>query len=417
LPDGALTATSPPPLWRNRDFVLLWTGQVVSVLGTRVTGVAYPLLVLALTHSPAKAGIVGFAQSLPFMLFYLPAGALVDRWNRKRVMLVAEAGRALALGSIAVALAFGSATLAQIIAVAFVEGSCFVFFRLSESSALPHIVPRQQLPTAIAQNQAREQGADLAGQPLGGVLFGIGRSLPFLFDAISYAVSLVSLLFIRVAFQEEREPRRTRLLADIREGVSWLWNQTFLRVSVLLVTISNFVFSAVYLALIVRAKELGASPSLIGVMLAFGGVGALLGSLAAPAIQRRVHPKVVVIGSLWLWAITAPLLAAVPNAVAIGSIWGVTTIGGPVFNVSLASYRYALVPDRLLARVQSAALVVAWGAVPLGQLAAGLLLSSTGALKTILSLAGLNVVAALLTTGARSIRQAPRVEELLATNA
>jgi predicted MFS family arabinose efflux permease len=292
-----------------------------------------------------------------------------------------------------------------------------VFFRLSESSALPQIVPREQLPTAIAQNQAREQGADLAGQPLGGLLFGLGRSLPFVFDAVSYAVSFVSLLFIRPAFQEQREPRTTRLLADIREGVSWLWNQPFLRVSVLLVTITNFVFSAVYLALIVRAKDLGAPSSLIGGMLAFGGVGAILGSLGAPAIQRRIHPKAVVLGTLWLWAVTAPVIALVPSTVAIGAVWGVTTIGGPVFNVCLASYRYALVPDRLLARVQSAALVVAWGAIPLGQLTGGLLLESTGAVTTILSLAALNLVAAMLATGARSIREAPRVEEVLATNA
>jgi hypothetical protein len=124
-----------------------------------------------------------------------------------------------------------------------------------------------------------------------------------------------------------------------------------------------------------------------------------------------------VIGTLWLWAVTAPVIALVPSTVAIGAVWGVTTIGGPVFNVCLASYRYALVPDRLLARVQSAALVVAWGAIPLGQLTGGLLLESTGAVTTILSLAALNLVAAMLATGARSIREAPRVEEVLATNA
>jgi len=387
------------------------------VLGTRVTGIAYPLLVLDLTQSPAKAGLVGFAQSLPFMLFYLPAGALVDRWNRKRVMLVTEAGRAVALGSIAVTLALGSTPFAQIVVVAFVEGSLFVFFRLSESSALPHVVAREQLPAAIAQNQAREQGADLAGQPLGGVLFAVGRAVPFLFDAVSYAVSFVSLLFIRRSFQEEREPRSTRLLAEIKEGVSWLWNQTFLRVTVLLVTVTNFVWSAVYLALIVRAQDLGASPGLIGLMLAFGGVGALLGSLVAPWLQRRIHPKVVVIASLWMWAITAPVLALVPNVFAIGVVWAVTTIAGPVFNVCVASYRYALVEDRLLARVQSAALVVAWGAIPLGQLTAGVLLESSGAVATIFALAGLNLVAALLATLARSIRNAPDVKELLATNA
>jgi predicted MFS family arabinose efflux permease len=332
-------------------------------------------------------------------------------------MLVAEAVRAVALGSIAIVIAAGSVTVPQLVVVAFVEGSCFVFFRLSESSALPHIVQRVQLPTAIAQNQAREQGAELVGQPLGGVLFGISQVLPFLFDAVSYAVSFVSLLFIRPAFQEEREAIRRRLLADIKEGVSWLWNQPFLRVSVLLVTGTNFVFSAVYLALIVRAKDLGASPSLIGGMLAFGGLGAIVGALIAPWLQRRIHPKLVVVGALWLWALTAPLLAIMASPLAIGAVWGITAIAGPVFNVCLASYRYALVPDRLLARVQSAALVVAWGAVPLGQLTAGLLLSSTGSVTTILSLAGINVVAAVLATIAPSIRNAPDVKELLAAEA
>src|ERR671937_1825836 len=101
-----------PALWRNRDFILLWCGQVVSTVGTRVTNIAFPLLVLAETHSPARAGIVGFTQTLPYMLFYLPAGGLVDRWDRKRVMLVADAGRALALGSLAVALAAHASTFA-----------------------------------------------------------------------------------------------------------------------------------------------------------------------------------------------------------------------------------------------------------------------------------------------------------------
>ena len=230
-------------------------------------------------------------------------------------------------------------------------------------------------------------------------------------------MSFVSLLFVRPAFQGPREPRSTRLVAEIREGISWLWNQPFLRMSIFLVTGTNFVWSAVLLALIVRAKDLGASPSLIGAMLAFGGAGAVLGSLVAPSIQRRSHPKLVVTGALWLWAITAPVIAVVPNVIAIGAVWGVTTIAGPVFNVSVASYRYALVPDRLLARVQSAALVVAWGAVPLGQLTAGFLLQSTGAVKTILALSGINVLVAVAATGSRSIRRAPDVGEVLATNA
>ena len=370
---------------------------------------------MTLTHSPAKAGIVGFAQTLPYMLFHLPAGALVDRWNRKRIMLIADGGRALALGSIAVTLALGSPPLAQIIAAAFVEGALFVFFRLSESAALPHIVPKPQLPTAIARNQAREQGADLAGQPLGGALFGVAHLLPFVADAVSYAASVVSLLFVRPAFQEDRERTPLRLRAEIVEGVSWLWRNAFLRATILLVAGSNFAFSAIFLALIVRARNLGTSSAEIGVMLGFIGAGAIVGSFAAPPIQRRAHPKVVVIGSLAIWAVAGVILAILRNPFALGGVWAFAGFFGPVFNVTLASYRYALVPDRLLARTQSASLVVAWGAIPLGQLGAGLLLQSVGAVKTIFALAGVSVALAASAAASSSIRNAPRLDELLAS--
>src|SRR5204863_3450959 len=131
------------------------------------------------------------------------------------------------------ALAAHSFSTAQVIAVAFVEGTLFVFFSLSESAALPQIVPKEQLPTAVAQNQARIQGADLVGQPLGGALFGLSRLLPFAADAISYSVSFVSLLFVRPAFHEERERTPMRLWSDVKEGIGGLWRQPFLRVGVL----------------------------------------------------------------------------------------------------------------------------------------------------------------------------------------
>jgi MFS family permease len=404
----------PVPLRRNRDFILLWSGQVVSTIGTRITSLACPLLVLALTHSPAKAGLVGFAQTLPFLLFYLPAGALVDRWNRKRVMLVADAGRAVALGSIALALALDQLTLAQIAVVAFVEGSLFVFFQLSEGAALPHVVPKEQLPTALAQNQAREQGADLVGQPLGGFLFGIGQLVPFVFDAVSYAVSFVSLLFVRPTFQEERPPSLTRLRAEIVEGIAWLWQRPLMRAVVLLVGASNFAFSALTLVMIVRARQLGASPSLIGAMFAFLGVGAIVGAAIAPWVQRRVPAPVVVIGSLWLYAVGMGVLALASSALVLGALAAVMWIGGPPFNVVVGAYRYALVPDRLQARTNSAARLIAWGPIPLGSLASGFLLQAVGAITSFLVLAGISVAVAVAATLTRAVRTAPPVQALLA---
>ncbi|MFF2848291.1 MFS transporter [Streptomyces sp. NPDC058001] len=207
------------PLWRNRDFMLLWSGQVVSTVGMRVTTLAYPLLVLALTGSPFQAGLVGFAQTLPFLVLYLPARALVDRWDRKRVMLAADGVRAVLMGLVvvAVAVAVDQVSVAPLLVVVFLDGACFVCFQLAESAALPHIVPRPQLPTGLAQNQARELGADLAGRPLGGALFGIGHQLPFLFDLFSYVLGFLTMLFVRPGLQERRAdaPRRG-LLADLR---------------------------------------------------------------------------------------------------------------------------------------------------------------------------------------------------------
>jgi MFS family permease len=203
------------PLRRNRDFVLLWTGMAVSVLGSRISSTAYPLLVLALTHSPAKAGLVGFLATLPYLLFQLPAGGLVDRWNRKQTMILCDVGRFAALGSLAIALWLGHLTLAQIGIVAFGEGTLFVFFNLAETGAIRQVVPAEQLPAALAQNEARNRGAGLAGPPLGGLLFGLGRFVPFLVDALSYVVSLAALLLIRAEFQfplseKPLEPPRSR---------------------------------------------------------------------------------------------------------------------------------------------------------------------------------------------------------------
>lgn len=409
---SATAPPRPPPLRRNRDFILLWSGQVVSTIGTRITSVAYPLLVLVLTESPARAGLVGFAQTLPFLLLYLPAGALVDRWDRKKIMLACDAGRAIALGSLAITLPLGLVTLAQIVVVAFVEGMLFVFFTAAEGAALPHIVPREQLPTAIAQNEARMQGADLVGQPLGGFLFGVARLAPFVVDAVSYAVGFCAVLAVRPALQEDRPPVPRRIGREIAEGVRWLWGHPLLRAVVVLVGGSNFVFNALVLVLIVRARELGASPALIGAMFAFYGAGGLLGSFVAPWVQRSIPARAVIIGSMWFWAATTALVVFIGEPVTLGLVAGFAALAGPAFNVVVASYNYALVPDRLQGRVRSTARLIAWGTIPLASLSAGLLLESLGPSHTLLTLAGIAVAVAVGASASPAIRRTPRIEDL-----
>ncbi|MFI9170131.1 MFS transporter [Streptomyces lincolnensis] len=403
----------PGPLWRNRDFVLLWSGQVVSTVGMRVTALAYPLLVLALTGSPFQAGLVGFAQSLPFLVLYLPAGALIDRWDRRRVMLAADGLRAVLLGLVVLGLTVDVFSVPALLVIVFLDGACFVFFQLAESAALPHIVPTSQLPTALAQNQARELGADLAGGPLGGALYAAGRALPFVFDMLSYAIGFVTLLFVRPGLQEARpRERRRSLRAEIAEGLVWLWRQPLLRATVVLIGAANLVLAALPLVLIVRAQELGASPSLIGIMLALPGAAGIAGAVAAPWLERHLSPRTVMIGATWLWVACTATLVWLPWPLALGAVVAACALPEPVFNVIAMSYRYALTPDRLQGRVLGAARLVTWGSVPVASLAAGSLLQALGARGALAVYAVFTIALASAATSAPVLRRAPRIQDV-----
>ncbi|MEU8272068.1 MFS transporter, partial [Sphaerisporangium sp. NPDC049002] len=277
--------TSPadrrPSLWRNRDFMALWGGQIVSTLGSRISATAAPLLVLAMTGSPADAGLVGAAGSVPYLVAHLPAGTLVDRWNRRRIMLTAQVTACAAIASIAVAFWLDALTMTHLAIAVFVQGTCFVFFGVAEEAALPKIVPAPLLPAAIAQNEAKGRGAALAGPPLGGLLFGIGHALPFVADAISYLVASVALLFVRRDLQDRRAEPPGSLWRDTTEGLRWLWRHALIRAAVVLVAASNLIFAGLSLVLVVLAREQGASAAEIGLMLGIYGGGGLLGAFAA----------------------------------------------------------------------------------------------------------------------------------------
>lgn len=402
------------PLRGNRDFRLLWIGQTVSVLGSRISAIAFPLLVLALTRSPVRAGIVGFAGTIPLLLLQLPAGGLVDRADRKRTMIWCDLGRGAALASMAIALWLGRLTFAQTVVVAFVEGSLFVIFNLAENAAIPKVVAPEQLSTAIAQNEARTRGSALAGQPLGGLLFGLARALPFVADALSYVVSVVTLAFIHTDFQTEPPPKRDRLYRQAAEGFRWLWSHPFIRATSLLIAGTNFVVQAVILVVIVVAKGRGASSFETGVILAFIGVGGLLGSFVAAWAQRHLSARAIVVGVNWGWAALLPLMALPLPPLALGPIIGLMAFMGPTWNVLVSTYELSLIPDRLLGRVESVILMLAWGAIPLGSLVAGSLLEWLGSGAAILALTGLMAIVALIATASPAVRHAPplRVPEL-----
>src|SRR5438067_3415828 len=262
------------PLWRNLDYMLLWSGQTVSTIGTEVSTLAFPLLILALTGSPAQAGFAGALRAFPYLVFSLPAGALIDRWNRKRVMILSDIGRALSMASIPVALVFWHVTILQLYLVSLIEGTLFVFFNLAEVACLPRVVEKEQLPAASAQHEVTFGITSLIGPSLGGALYSMARMLPFLADAISYGASVGSLFFIRTKFQEERVKAPRNLWVEIREGLVWLWQQPLIRFMAILTGGFNLLLSGFALIIIVIAQQQHASSFTIGLIFAAGGIGA-----------------------------------------------------------------------------------------------------------------------------------------------
>ncbi len=401
-----------PPLRRNRDFMLLWSGQTLSDLGSQVSLVAYPLLVLALTGSPAKAGVVGFAKSIPVTLLALPAGAAADRVNRKVLMVSSDCVRALALATFSIALAVGSVPYGVIVAVAFVDGCGFVVSYVSERGALRQIVAPEQLREAVTRNESRTFASMVAGPPLGGLLYSIGRAVPFLFDALSYAASTITMLLIRSDFQQARDDSPAR----IREGVRWIWERPFFRTCALLFAASNPIFTGLYLLVVVIAKQHGASSALVGTMLGIAAGGGFVGALAAPTLLRRLSARMVLIGENWMIALSIPWLLVVHNAIVLGLIVAAAELITPVTNSIVVSYRVALAPDRLQGRVQAASTMISFSAGWVGPLLIGQLLEHAGTTATIVTMIVWSLLLAGYATASRAFRRPPIVGALTASN-
>ena len=398
-------------LWRNREFVLLESGRLLSTAGTASTGIAFTLLVLALTNSPAKAGLVGFARLAPYALLALPAGVAADRWNRKSLMIGADVVRTLLLGGLALGVQLDHAGWPLIAAIAFAEGAGAVIFGVAQAGALRAIVPRRQLPAAVGAQRARGAVVILTGPPLGGALFGLGRALPFAVDSASYAFSIASLATIRTPFQEQQRLEPARLRSEIAEGFRFLWRQPFIRATTFLYALGNVTTPALLLIVVVVGRRDGLSSSAIGGLIAIFGAAVLAGALLSPLLRGRLSVRGIILLELWtalgsglflVWPSVWVLIAGMcPQAIVI-----------PATDSVVVGYRVATIPDRLLGRVESVRSNLARLLDPFGPLAAGLLLSQTSPRVTVALFVAWS--GALLAWGMASpaIRAAPSLQEL-----
>jgi predicted MFS family arabinose efflux permease len=401
------------PLRRNRDFQLLWSGQAVSLLGSQISKIAYPLLVLAMTGSPAKAGLAGAAAMLGYLLFPLAAGALADRHDRKRIMIVCDAIRLLAVGSIAIAGWAAHITYVQILVAGFGEGTATVFFSVAERAALPMLVHPSQRSAAIGQNEARQYAAQLAGPALGGTLFGLSRAAPFAADALSYLASLVTLPFVKAPMQAPRPsssgPRTARgLRAELGEGLAFTWRQPFLRYSAFFAASVNILLQVLTLGLIVLARHDGASPAQIGLIVGCMGAGGLAGALAAPWFQRRIPAGIAITGCMWVWTVLLAVIVLVRVPLWLCPVVAAIAFVGPSWNVAVQTYRMQITPNELLGRTSSVALQIAWGVIPLGSLLAGFLLQAVSPATAMTVIAAGMAVTALAATALAPVRDAGR---------
>ena len=399
------------PLRRNRDFMLLQIGQLLSNAGTQLTAIAYPLLVLALTGSAAKAGVVAFARTLPLAVLALPSGLAADRWSRRRLMIGADGVRVVAVGSLGAAILLGEIAFWPIAVVAFVEGAGAAVFAAAHAGAVRAAVPLRQLPAAAGAQTGRQAAVTLAGPPLGGALFGVSRALPFLVDAV-----LLRVLDRLVARDADAVPGGARArpgpaALTARRGVPLSGSRPFLRTCAFLYGLGNFIGPGLLLAVVVIGNRQGLTGGQVGALVAAFGACLLLGSFVSPLVRRVLPVRGVLLLELWTWLGCAAFLVRPDVYVLVAGILP-TALAIPSTDSVVNGYRLALTPDRLLGRVESVRTTIALLIAPFGPLAAGLLLGPVSARATIAVFAAVALALALWGTLSPSIRAAPSLAEL-----
>ena len=409
-------------LLRQPGFRGLWLAQTVSQVGTQITFLAMPLVaILALGATPLEVGILGAVDFLPFLLFTLPAGVWVDRLHRRRILIAADIGRALVLAVVPIAYLAGVLAMWQLYVVGFIAGTLTVFFDVGYQAFLPELVPRERLPEGNSRLEVSRSAAQVVGPGLAGVLVGaVTAPLAILVDAVSYVVSSLFLFRIPASAVRTRaaeDAPRAGFRHEIAEGLRYFAGNVYLRVTAAAVTVLNFAGQlgfAVYLVFVVR--ELGLSPAAIGLTVAIGGIGTIVGAAMAQTIGERLGIGRALMLACFLFVLATLLVAVAPPALPIPFLVASGLIQGPgvmIINVNALSLRQAVTPDPLLGRVNATGRWIAWGTIPIGALVGGILGTTIGLRETIAvsSLGGLIAIGLLAASPLRTLRRIPTLAD------
>jgi MFS family permease len=338
---------------------------------------------------------VAFAGLLPTLVLQLPAGVLVDRWDRRTLLIVCDAVAASCMATVAVALFFGVVWLPHLFMVNFIEGTCMIFSLMAGRAAVRNVVAPHHLSTAIAQNDARGRAAGLLGQPAGSALFAVLWWLPFAATAFGHLIALANVTMVKKKLQVEQVDRPLRLRHDMGEGLRWLWGQRFLRSATVVVAATNFLAQIVNMTPILMIKNLGGSAALTGLIGTVGGIGGVCGALCGSLLLKRLSLGGVILLDLATRSILVPVMAFTTILPLLFAPFAVMAFTGAVLNVGAGAYMASTVPDEIQGRAMSAVLLTSWGANSAGALVAGVLLSIFTTTTTLLSV-GVILVAVLI---------------------
>ncbi len=372
------------------DYRRLWVGETISQFGSQVSLLAIPFIATVLLRAtPLEVAMLGAVAFLPFVLFTLPAGAWLDQMRRRPILVAGDLVRFVALGSIPAAWAVDALTIWQLYAVAFIAGVATVFFDVAYQSYLPVLVERHELVEGNAKLQASEASAQVVGPGLGGGLVSaVGAPFAIIADALSF---LASAWFVSRIRGREPHPEEERLAAgrpreplrrQIAEGLGFVLRNSHLRSIAACTSSSNLSSNIVYAILPVYLyRELGLSAASVGAIFGIGALGALLGALVANRIAGRVGLGATIVGSAALGGPATLLLAMAPHDAPVAWIVASVALVGfssVVYNINQVSFRQAITPTSIQARMNATMRFIVWGTIPIGAVLGGVIASIVG---------------------------------------
>ena len=376
-------------LWRQPDFMKLWTGQTISQFGDEITGLAMGWVAIRTLGAGAfEMGLFGVLRFLPWILFTLPAGVWVDRMRRKPILVSSDLARAALLASIPVAYIGGWLTLWQVYAVAFLAGTLEVFFDVAYQSFLPTVVERDELVEGNSKLELSRAGSSVAGPTVAGFLIqAVSAPIAIVFDALSY---LGAALFVGLIRRDEPMPEphdpatgsRPSMWQEARAGLGYVRASPYLRnIAACTGTLNLFGNIGGVILLLYIAEDLRLEPATIGLIFALGNIGVLLGALGGGRIAKAIGLGPTIIGTAALSGLGLLFVAVAPRddpfwfLVAGGIVSGFSAVA---YNVNQVGLRQAITPDRMLGRMNATMRLIVWGTIPIGAVIGGFLGSTVG---------------------------------------